>query len=120
MTTLQAPSRPRQCKPLSPIQVRAEIVGGATPDDLARGVSVLSLLRGDDDETFYWVKLLFARDVPYAIELTRFGTHDVYQVSVETEECSCPDAVYRSRTCKHVLGLRQALPTIAAGKAVAS
>ncbi len=126
-----ATSRPRrQRKPLLPVQVRAELTGGNDPsdlpDELARGVAILSIVSGDatdPDTRLYWVRILFDHGQPYAVELIRFGDHEKRVVTLDDERCDCPDAVYRPNRpdgCKHVVALRQTLPAVTAGKAGAA
>ncbi len=124
MTTLRTSPRPR--KPLRPVQVTARLTGSDNPadlpDELARGVAILSIVSGDatdPDTRLYWVKILAERGSPYAVQLIRFGAHERYVVTLDDERCDCPDSVYADRPggCKHIVALRQVLPAVAKGGA---
>jgi hypothetical protein len=110
------PDRPRN--PLQPVQITARFVGGATRQDVLDGAAVLSIVSGDatdSDETAYWCKAIFQRDVCTGFRLTKFATGEVYDVPRSLDGCDCPDAIYRSERpsgCKHVAAMRQALPTV--------
>jgi hypothetical protein len=113
----------RQRKPLLPVNITAQLTGGefnaCLPEELARGVAILSIATGDDtdrDVKLYWTRFLFHNGEAYAVELTRFGTAKKYIITLEDETCNCPDAEYRSERpggCRHVVALRQALPAVA-------
>jgi hypothetical protein len=47
--------------------------------------------------------------------VARLDNHDVYDVDGETWECTCADATYRERACKHSLALRAGLKAIGQG-----
>jgi hypothetical protein len=126
-----APRQPRSRKPLLPVNVQATLTGSADPadlpDELARGVAILSIVSGDEtdpDSRLYWLRILFDHGEPFAVQLVRFGGHEQYAINLDTEECDCPDGTYnpdRPGGCKHVVALRQTLPAVAAsGKAVAA
>jgi hypothetical protein len=118
----------RQRKTLLPVQVHAELYVGtdpsSLPDDLANGVAMLTIRSGDatdQDTRRYWVRFLFSHGNAYAVQLTRFGSREVYLITLADERCDCPDSVYaadRPGGCKHVVALRQVLPTV--GKAGAA
>jgi hypothetical protein len=118
------PNRPR--KPLSPVSVTARFVGGATRQDVLDGAAVLSILSGDDtdrDESAYWVRAIFEADVCTGFRLTKFGTGEVYDLPRNLAGCDCPDHTYKPERpggCKHMVALKQALPTVSKPQAPAA
>ena len=110
------PIRPR--KPLQPVSVRAQFVGGATRQDILDGSAVLSIVSGDptdSDESAYWCLALYDGGRCAGFRLTKFGTGEVYDVPRSLDACTCGDGTYRPERpggCKHQQALRQALPAV--------
>ena len=105
----------RQAKPLQPVNVRAVFVGGATRDDVIAGQAVLSIKDGDDDESAYWCRAIFTGERCTSFQLTKFGTGEVYDLPRNLAGCDCPDRTFKSERpggCKHMVALKQALPTV--------
>lgn len=108
----------RTRKPLCPVQIEATLTGGdeSLAYDLCHGGAILEIVSGDEtdrDETCYWTRFLFgSTSEPYAVELTKFGSHEKYVVTLADERCDCPDATYRPGRpggCRHKVALRLTL-----------
>jgi hypothetical protein len=118
MSTTTRGTGPRQRKPLVAVQVVASFVGGATREDVIDGAAVLSIASGDDtdrDESAYWCKALFDNERCTGFRLTKFGGSETYDLPRDLSSCDCPDRNYRPDRpggCKHMVALRQALPTV--------
>jgi hypothetical protein len=115
MGTTTRGAAPRQRKPLVPVQVTGRFVGGATREDVINGAAVLSICDGDDDESAYWCEAIFDGDCCVAFRLRKVGTGEQYDLPRDLSSCDCPDRVYRGDRpggCRHMVALRQALPTI--------
>jgi hypothetical protein len=57
----------------------------------------------------YWLTVLRDGERVVGFRLEKFGGGTTYDVNAETWECSCPDATYRERQCKHSKALQAAL-----------
>jgi hypothetical protein len=111
----------RQPRPLVlAVQITAHFVGGASRQDVLDGAAVLAIVAGDAtdaDERAYWCKALYAGDQCVGFRLTKFGgeTTEVYDLPRDLSSCDCPDHTYRPQRpggCRHMIALRQALPTV--------
>jgi hypothetical protein len=108
---------PRQCKPLSPVQVQGHFIGGATAEDLTRGAAILEIIDAKE-MTSYWCAAVTDRGRIVSFRLRKFVTGDQYDLPADLSACDCPDGVYRSERplgCRHRVGLRQAIITAADG-----
>jgi hypothetical protein len=121
VTSPNAPARvkpTRQRNPLQPVQVTARFVGGATRQDVLDGAAVLSIVSGDAtdiDETAYWCKAVYDGERCVAFRLIKFGDGEQYDLPRDLSSCDCPDRIYKSERpggCKHMVALKQALPTV--------
>ena len=121
MKTITTTRPRRQRKPLTPVNVSAYFVGGATREDVLNGSAVLSITdNGKEEEKPYWLEALYldtdggAKCVGF--RLRKFGSAEVYDVPRSLDSCTCADATYspdRPGGCRHQVALRQALPTVA-------
>jgi hypothetical protein len=100
------------------VQVQARFVGGATRRDVIDGSAVLSIVSGDatdTDETPYWCQAIYDGERCTGFRLTKFATGEVYDLPRDLSICDCPDRTYRPERpggCRHMVALRQALPTV--------
>lgn len=113
--TLTRPARQR--KPLSPVNVRARFVGGATRQDVLDGAAVLSITDlTTREEAAYWLEAVYDGERCVAFRLRKFGGEEQYDLPRDLSSCDCPDGIYRAERpggCRHMAALRQALPTVA-------
>jgi hypothetical protein len=104
--------------PPSPVNVIARFVGGACKQDILEGRAVLSISTGDasdPDECFYWCVAVVEDGRCIGFRLSKFGSSDTYYVPCDLSACGCRDRIHRPDRpggCRHMVALRQALPTI--------
>ena len=67
------------------------------------------------DETAYWCLAVYDAGRCVAFRLVKFGTGEQYDLPRDLSSCDCPDRTYKPERpggCKHMVALRQALPTV--------
>jgi hypothetical protein len=107
--------KPREYQQLPDVQATGTLTTGTDRlADLFAGAAVLAVTKGDDsdrDVTLYWAQAILDAGKVVCIDLTKFGTGEKYRVGIDGDrwECDCPDCCYRTRICKHIGGLRDAL-----------
>ncbi len=115
-TSTTRPPR-RQRKPLLPVQIKAQLVGGASRQDVIDGSAVLSITDlATGDEAPYWLEALYVDGRCTGFRVRKFGGEEVYDLPRDLSSCDCPDRTYKPERpggCKHMVALKQALPTVA-------
>ncbi len=89
---------------------------GTTIGDLIEGCAVLSIL-ADDTSEFYWATAILDGGRIVGVRLGKFGSGTSYDVCLDPEtgesSCTCPDHVWRNRSCKHIVALTAVLSAVA-------
>lgn len=124
MSSLPATRPPANRKPPAPLQPVA-VVGrlltglGERLPELLEGNAILEIESEERLEP-YWCGLIIDPTTGKisGVKLQRFGCGARYELPATLDDCSCPDAIYRSERpggCKHQEALRQALLSVANG-----
>lgn len=129
-----ATQKPRQRKPLAPVDVTGDWVPGSGPTGLIYGTAALSITDNrNGTQSLYWCESVHDGGELVGLRLTPFvRDHAIDETAAATPQqaeeryyvhlrgnvsCDCADATYRPDRpggCKHVVAVRQALGLVAA------